>query len=82
MRKRVRVSYRSYRSRSADASPWRKPSSGRIVPFVRLSGAWLHRHGFPVGAAVEVEAEPGRLVLRAVEPEASPIATEPTAEAA
>ena len=80
MRKRVRVSYRSYTSTSS--SPWRKPYSGRIVPFVRLSGAWLREHGFPVGSAVEVEASPGRLVLRAVEPETNPAAAEPVAEAA
>lgn len=69
MRKRVRVSYRSYAG--ASSSPWRAPSSGRIVPYVRLSGVWLHEHGFPVGSAVEVVAEPGRLVLRAVEPDTS-----------
>lgn len=81
MRKRVRVSYRSYRPSTAGASPWREPSCGRTVPFVRLSGTWLRRLGFPVGASVEVEAEPGRLVLRVVEPDPNPPA-EPAAEAA
>lgn len=33
------------------------------VPFVRMEGYWLQRVGFEIGGKVQVEVEPGRLVL-------------------
>lgn len=65
MRKRLTVS-RLYRHRAS--RPWHEDRSWTVpqpVPFVRLSGRWLRELGFLVGKRIEVEAEPGRLVLRA-----------------
>jgi toxic protein SymE len=65
MRKRLTVS-RLYRHRPS--RPWHGDESWTVpkpVPFVRLSGRWLRELGFSVGERIEVEAEPGRLVLRA-----------------
>ncbi len=65
MRKRLTVS-RLYRHR--EARPWHEDRSWTVpkpVPFVRLSGRWLRELGFRVGERIEVEATPGRLVLRA-----------------
>ena len=65
MRKRLTVS-RLYRSRPS--RPWHDDRSWTVpqpVPFVRLSGRWLRELGFAVGERIEVEASPGRLVLRA-----------------
>ena len=38
-------------------------------PHLRLTGRWLDRAGFAVGAAVRVQVAPGRLVLEVIEPE-------------
>jgi toxic protein SymE len=81
MRKRLTVSrlYRQRRSR-----PWHGDESWTVpkpVPFVRLSGRWLRELGFSVGERIEVEATPGRLVLRAAPAGevAEPIELEPEA---
>lgn len=37
------------------------------VPYVRLRGRWLHMLGFPVGARLKIESEPGRIVLTVLE---------------
>jgi len=65
MRRRLTVS-RLYRHRAR--RPWHEDRSWTVpqpVPFVRLSGKWLRELGFAVGERIEVEASPGRLVLRA-----------------
>ena len=41
-------------------------------PHLRLTGRWLDRAGFAVGAAVRVQVAPGRLVLEVIEPEGKP----------
>lgn len=33
------------------------------VPYLRMSGRWLEEHGFPIGAAVQVRVEHGRVTL-------------------
>jgi hypothetical protein len=65
MRKRLTVS-RLYRPQATH--PWHGDESWTVpkpVPFVRLSGKWLRELGFAEGGRIEVEASPGRLVLRA-----------------
>jgi hypothetical protein len=34
------------------------------VPYIRLSGLWLAKQGFKVGAIIEVESRKGEVVLR------------------
>jgi hypothetical protein len=48
-----------------DAMRWH---SAPVKPYIRMRGQWLRRLGFEIGTRIEVEAEPGRLVLRAVSP--------------
>jgi len=36
-------------------------------PFLRLQGRWLDRAGFAVGSDVQVQVEPGRLVLEVMD---------------
>lgn len=38
-------------------------SQGEHVPFLRLSGHWLEKHGFSIERDVHIEAEHGRLIL-------------------
>lgn len=38
-------------------------SQGEHVPFLRLSGHWLEKHGFSIEGDVHIEAEHGRLIL-------------------
>lgn len=38
------------------------------VPYLRMSGRWLDKCGFPVHARVFVKVEPGRLVLTTEDP--------------
>lgn len=67
MRKELTVSRRCYSPSPRPA--WAAEPSHRLlepVPFVRLSGRWLRRLGFPIGAKIAVEAEEGRLVLTAI----------------
>lgn len=33
------------------------------VPYIRLSGLWLKRAGFSIGARIEVLIQPGKLLL-------------------
>lgn len=33
------------------------------VPYIRLSGLWLKRAGFPIGARIEVQIRQGKLLL-------------------
>lgn len=33
------------------------------VPYIRLSGLWLKRAGFPIGARIEVRIRQGKLLL-------------------
>jgi hypothetical protein len=33
------------------------------VPYIRLSGLWLKRAGFPIGARIEVRIKRGKLLL-------------------
>jgi len=33
------------------------------VPYIRLSGLWLNRAGFPIGARIEVRIKRGKLLL-------------------
>jgi len=65
MRKEHTVSYRRDPGSSPSAA-WRKCRAPQLFPFIRLSGKWLGRLGFSIGTKIEVEASPGRLVLRAV----------------
>jgi hypothetical protein len=68
MAKEYTVSYRRYEGTSPAAPAWkerhRRPES--FHPLIRLSGRWLRGLGFGLGTKIEVEAQPGRLVLRAV----------------
>lgn len=43
------------------------PAAQRLVPFLRMRGAWLEAAGFHRGERVRVEVEPGRLVLTPLE---------------
>jgi hypothetical protein len=36
---------------------------GETVPFLRMSGRWLEKHGFSIDGDVYMEAGEGRLVL-------------------
>jgi len=65
MRKRLTVSYRRDPGTSSPAPAWRRRRPPQVMPLIRLSGKWLDRMGFPIGSALAVEAEPGRLVLTA-----------------
>ena len=38
----------------------------QVVPYIRLSGAWLQHLGFRRGARIEITEERGRLVLTVV----------------
>lgn len=38
----------------------------QVVPYIRLSGAWLQRLGFRRGARIEITEERGRLLLTVV----------------
>ncbi|HSL83537.1 MAG TPA: SymE family type I addiction module toxin [Thermoanaerobaculia bacterium] len=71
MGKEYTVSYRRYEGTSPCAPEWKKRHRrpDTFHPLIRLSGRWLAGLGFPLGSKVEVEAEPGRLVLTAL-PEA------------
>jgi len=40
-----------------------------LMPFLRLQGRWLDRAGFAVGADVNVQVEPGRLVIEVIDPQ-------------
>lgn len=62
------VGYRPVDPRSQ--APWPAPPSPTRMPFVRLSGRWLERMGFGIGAAVRVQVSRKRLVLEVIEPEA------------
>jgi|GEM_PF-637580 len=53
-----------------DASRWH---AAPVKPYIRMRGKWLRRLGFEIGTRIEVEAEPGHLVLRAVVPPSSGI---------
>ena len=61
--RRLRVSYH----RPGSIVPWRLLTP---MPFLRLQGRWLDRAGFAVGANVQVQVEPGRLVLEVIDPQA------------
>ena len=54
----------------ADAMRWH---AAPVKPYIRLRGQWLRRLGFEIGTRIEVEAEPGRLVLRAVTPSSAAV---------
>jgi len=43
------------------------PAAQRLVPFLRMRGAWLEAAGFHRGERVRVEVERGRLVLTPLE---------------
>jgi len=68
------VSYRRYEGTSPFAPEWKKRNRrpDTFHPLIRLSGRWLRGLGFGLGTRIEVEAEPGRLVLTAV-PQAVPV---------
>ncbi len=38
------------------------------VPYLRVSGKWLERYGFPIGARVYLKAERGKLILTSEDP--------------
>ncbi|HEX3818600.1 MAG TPA: SymE family type I addiction module toxin [Chthoniobacterales bacterium] len=38
---------------------------GVVVPFIRLSGKWLEKAGFPIGTKITVRKQKGALVLAA-----------------
>lgn len=67
MHRRLTVSRIHPESRSRGPRPPLSP-----VPFLRLKGRWLAAAGFPVGQAVRVVVEPGRIALEAVLPESDP----------
>jgi len=54
----------------ADAMRWH---SAPVKPYIRMRGQWLRRLGFEIGTRIEVEAAPGRLVLRAVSPSSAAV---------
>lgn len=66
MGKEYTVSYRSDPGTSPFAA-WRKRRKPQRLPLIRISGKWINRLGFPIGAKVELKAEPGRLVLTALD---------------
>jgi hypothetical protein len=37
------------------------------VPFLRLSGRWLERAGFPIGGKVQIDVSEGRLIIEPVD---------------
>lgn len=39
------------------------------MPFLRLQGRWLDEAGFAIGADVQVQVMPGRLVLEVIDGE-------------
>jgi len=43
-------------------------SRAASVPFLRMSGRWLDRCGFPIGSRIYLKSEPGRLVLTTEDP--------------
>ena len=43
------------------------PHNGSSVPFIRLSGTWLHELGFKQGTRFIVFASPGRIVAQVVQ---------------
>lgn len=74
MRREYTVSYRRYEGTSPAAPEWKKRDRqpDRFHPLIRLSGRWLRGLGFSLGTKIEVEVEPGRLVLTAL-PEPVPV---------
>jgi hypothetical protein len=61
------VGYRPIRSRSRVSDcTWSRLAP---KPHLRLTGRWLDRAGFAVGAAVRVRVSPKRLVLEVIGPE-------------
>jgi hypothetical protein len=66
MRKEYTVSYRRDPGTPAYVAAWRKRRREQFFPLIRVSGKWLRGLGFPIGAKIEVEVFPGRLVLQAV----------------
>lgn len=64
--KNLRVGRRIYESRGYVFGRSIPGGRERAVPYVRISGDWLVRLGFTIGAELEVEARPdeGALVLR------------------
>lgn len=68
MRKEYTVSYRRYEGTSPAAPEWKKRDRRleSFHPLIRLSGRWLRGLGFGLGTKIDVEVEPGRLVLNAV----------------
>jgi len=66
MRKRLTMSYLlEDRGDGRSAHSWRR--ADRVVPYLRMRGRWLDRLGFGIGTKLRVEAEPGRLVLTALD---------------
>ena len=66
MRKRLTMSYLLEDRGDGRAShSWRR--ADRVVPYLRMRGRWLDRLGFGIGTKLRVEAEPGRLVLTALD---------------
>jgi hypothetical protein len=69
MGKEYTVSYRRYEGASPLVPAWkqrdRRPET--FHPLIRLSGRWLRGLGFGLGTRIAVEAEPGRLVLTALD---------------
>ncbi|SRR6266542_2417898 len=41
----------------------------QVVPYIRMSGAWLRRLGFRCGARIEITEERDRLVLTVARPD-------------
>ena len=69
MRKEYTVSYRRYEGTSPLAPEWKKrnPRPETFHPLIRLSGRWLSGLGFGLGRKIDVQVEPGRLVLTALD---------------
>lgn len=69
--KTIRVSRRHYEAAYCPY-PYRPIRAGSVVPFIRLSGHWLDRLGFSIGAELYVESYPdeGVVVLRLADDDA------------
>lgn len=66
---RRRDDVREYTMTSIARPGMRGASPDVSVPFLRMSGRWLDRCGFPIGSRVYLKVEPGRLVMTTEDPE-------------
>lgn len=60
MRKRRLTLSRAFRDSTARDRAYRRPIE---VPFLRVQGKWLEQAGFTIGDRVNIEVQPGRLIV-------------------